>query len=180
MADKADESIDEVIVAQGGSNKKMIAIVVALFLASNVAWGAITLLGGGSQAAAAQGPGGEEPEVLSEEEQKHIESRRAMDKPGPIVALEPFVVNLDEPRGAHYLRATLKIEIDREESRPHVDEHVVMIRDQFLTILSSKKMAELRTQEDKQALRAELLDCAQDTVSRRAVRAVYFTEFLTQ
>ena len=172
MADKADESIDEVIVAQGGSNKKMIAIVVALFLASNVAWGAITLLGGGSQAAAAQGPGGEEPEVLSEEEQKHIESRRAMDKPGPIVALEPFVVNLDEPRGAHYLRATLKIELDREASRPHVDE--------FLTILSSKKMAELRTQEDKQALRAELLDCAQDTVSRRAVRAVYFTEFLTQ
>ena len=174
------EEIEEIEETKGkGSNMKVFIVIGVLFLLSNAVWGGLFFVKGNGEAEAAEkadaAKDAAEATIAEQEAQA-----RSLNIPGPIVALEPFVVNLDEPAGAHYLRVTVKVEIDREENRPHIDERMVMLRDRFITILSSKRMAQLRTQEDKKKLREELLAVAQDLTGERAVRAVYFTEFLTQ
>ena len=177
MSEEFEDVTETEVAAKPG--KKGLLLFGVLFLLCNGVWGGLYFMGGGDEAAAAEKATLAQTEAEAAMEAQEA-SARALNIPGPMVALEPFVVNLDEQRGAHYLRVTINMEIDREENRTHIDERMVMLRDRFITILSSKRMGELRTQEDKKRLRDDLLEVAQNLTGERAVRAVYFTEFLTQ
>lgn len=175
MSDEIDEFEDDMdLPSQGTSSTKLLIIFGLLFVISNGIWGAVIFMKGGSAQAATAPAQDKKTDKKDEEDKTHG------DKPGPVVALEPFVVNLNESDGGHYLRVTIKLEIDKEESRQKIDDRVVMIRDQFLTILSSKQLDELHTSEDKKKLREELLRAVREMLTARTIHAVYFTEFLTQ
>ena len=168
MSDQQD--VDE-IPAKGGKSKLIIGAVVALLVLGNVGLGVALVLGKGGAAEAS------EPGAKAKVQEP---PSKPMDEPGPLFALEPFVVNLQDPGGNHYLRTTVQIELDREESRQVVEARKIMMRDRFIATLSAKRLEELRAPEDRERLRQELLKAGQDMTTQRIVRAVYFTEFLTQ
>lgn len=151
-----------------GKGKIIAGALVLVLLLGNVGLGVTVALGRGNEA---------NPEAKKEEPQV---ASKPMDEPGPVLALDPFVVNLQDTGSAHYLRVTIQLELDREESRPIVEARKIMVRDKFLATLSAKRLEELRSPEDRALLREELLKVGQQLTTTRIVRAVYFTEFLTQ
>ncbi|MEM1348303.1 MAG: flagellar basal body-associated FliL family protein [Myxococcota bacterium] len=177
MSEEVEELEDLDLVRPGPSPMKLLIIFGVLFVLSNGVWGALFFLQGDSAQAATPG---EQSKAQEADPDAPSIPEDELNKPGPVVDMDPYVVNLNEANGGHYLRATIKLEIDREETREAVDMRKVMIRDEFLSILSSKQMRELQTIEDRTKLREELLAAARGVTSRRAIQAVYFTEFLTQ
>jgi flagellar FliL protein len=182
------EDIEE--LAKGSSKKKMLVIVGLLFVVCNIGWGAAFLFSDkgaaeaaappteGAQADSPDGPAGDEAPAGDEEES--VDKADKARKTGPMLKLDPFVVNLDEPRGSHYLRVAIELEVKDEDTLAQVEERMVVLRDRFISALSSKRLADLTRPQDKEALRDELLDLSREATGKRMVQGVYFTEFLTQ
>ena len=102
---------------------------------------------------------------------------------GPI--LEPFVVNLADPGSRRYLRVNLKVKLRRpEESEPLLEARMPQVRDAVLMHLSSKTTNQLLSSEGKASLRKELIAEMNKVLKKKklkkAVKNLYFTEFLIQ
>ena len=179
------------MATEGSRKKKILAIAGVLVVLCNVAWGAAFFLSDSGDAEAAAPPGEVEkadseqgdsapPEVASEERESPRKGKSRYKNPGPMYKLDPFVVNLDEPRGYHYLRVSIDLEVKDEASLAEVDQRLVILRDSFISVLSSKRLSDLKRPRDKDALRDELLDLSHEVLDDNAVKGIYFTEFLTQ
>ncbi|MBI4714830.1 MAG: flagellar basal body-associated FliL family protein [Nitrospirae bacterium] len=102
-------------------------------------------------------------------------------KPGPIVNLDPFLVNLADPGdSSHYLKVTIKLEVKGEEGSVEIGERMPQIRDAILVLLSSKTSEEIRTVEGKFQLRDEVISRANTFLAGKQVKAAYFTDFVMQ
>src|SRR5262245_59289513 len=55
---------------------------------------------------------------------------------GPIVALDPFVVNLDEPGTSRYLKLTLQVELAKKSEEEVLAKSKEVVRDAILSYLS--------------------------------------------
>lgn len=189
-SEELEELEDFEELATGNSKKKMLVIVGILFVVCNIGWGAAFLFSdkGAAEAASppAEGAQADSPDAADEDAPAGDEADEPDDKSdksrktGPMLKLDPFVVNLDEPRGSHYLRVAIELEVKDEDTLPQVEERMVVLRDRFISALSSKRLADLTRPQDKEALRDELLDLSREATGKRMVRGVYFTEFLTQ
>lgn len=184
------------LTADGSKKKKLLIIAGVLVVLCNVGWGAAFFLSDSGSAEAAAPPGEEavtqesegdeeaakpREDVAGEEDADRPRKGKSRYKdPGPMYKLDPFVVNLDEPRGYHYLRVSIDLEVKDEASLAEVDERLVILRDSFISVLSSKRLSDLKRPRDKDALRDELLDLSHEVMDDKAVKNVYFTEFLTQ
>lgn len=99
---------------------------------------------------------------------------------GPIYPLDPFIVNLMDPMGKRYLKATLQLELSKEEMRPEMDKRLPQLRDAILTLLSSKSFKDISDLSGKYQLRAELLATLNRFLKTGKIKNVYFTEFIVQ
>ncbi len=177
------EDLEE-LEGTGNSKKKLIIIVGLLFVVCNIGWGAAFMLSDNGAAEAAAPPAeGAQADEAAGGDAEDVEGEKDEEKSrttGPMLKLDPFVVNLDEPRGTHYLRVAIELEVKDEEALARVEERNVVLRDRFISALSSKRLGDLTRPQDKEALRDELLDLSREATSTRTVKGVYFTEFLTQ
>ena len=94
--------------------------------------------------------------------------------------LKPLVVNLADGNGSRYLRVGITVELGTEEHQQLFSARSVPLRDAFLSHMSGLQAREVLDREDKERLRGELLELAQEAVSERAIQRVYFTEFMMQ
>ncbi|MBF0621695.1 MAG: flagellar basal body-associated FliL family protein [Magnetococcales bacterium] len=99
---------------------------------------------------------------------------------GEIYKLDPFVVNLNEPRGNRYLKTTIQLELDTPELRPELERRQPQIQDMILALLASKTTKDLQALEGKFRLREELLSRINTALVHGNVKRVYFTEFVIQ
>lgn len=150
----------------------------------------------GAQAApAAEGEEGDEDELEGEEGEEGDEGEdgedgeeggeaaRDQDSPhemGPLVEFESMVVNLHEDTSDHYLKVTFQVELSSEEVAAEAEGRMVPFRDATLMYLSSLTVAEASGPDNALAVRTHLLEIARHTLGRRAVRHLYFTEYLVQ
>src|SRR5690606_35735224 len=67
------------------------------------------------------------------------------DVPGPIMELEPFLLNLADRDDLRFLKVSIKMELDRPEEHTDFLQKVPAIRDALLVLLSSKESQLLRT-----------------------------------
>lgn len=144
--------------------------------------GVLLLAGNGAAAFFMMGDGGEPtesaaPAAVAEEAPLAFDPGA---EPGPMMQLEPFVLNLDEPERARYLRLSTSLELETEDAMSALQARMPRLRDRFISHLSSQSVAGLSSAEDKDRLREELLEITRGLVGARAVRAVYFTEFIIQ
>jgi flagellar FliL protein len=100
-------------------------------------------------------------------------------KIGPIVDLDPFIVNLadSDPR---FLKLTIKVELDGLTAKAEVGERTPQVRDAILILLSSKESQTLKPTAGKLQLRDEILQRINSLLSTGQARNAYFTEFVVQ
>lgn len=98
---------------------------------------------------------------------------------GPIVSLDPFVVNLDEPGQSRYLKVSLDLEV-----MPHAEEALVkskqLVRDAILSHLSGLHLKDTLGTEAKDRLRSDLMAKIVKLLGPEKVRRMFFQDFVVQ
>ena len=97
---------------------------------------------------------------------------------GAFSGLDPFVVNLSDDAGARYLRATVQLEFWTPRAPREMARYVPEIRDRVLTLLASKRYADVGSPEGKAALRDEIVTRINTVLRQDLVKTVHFTEFV--
>lgn len=165
--DKEQETTQEPaeVPKKRGGALKLILILVAVV---------VVLGGGGVGAYLFLSGGGEQP--------AEAKPAPADKMPAQVLNLEldPFLVNLSDPGGSHYLKATLTLELADPGAADWINARVPRVRDRVLLLLSSKESAELLSAEGKFRLRDDVQQAINDMMGGRRVTAVYLTEFVVQ
>jgi len=98
---------------------------------------------------------------------------------GPVVPLDPFVVNLDEPGTSRYLKITLELEV-----MPHGEEAMMkskqLIRDTILSHLSGLHVKDTLGAEAKDKIRTDLMTKLTKLLGPDRVRRMFFVDFVVQ
>lgn len=99
---------------------------------------------------------------------------------GPMLPLEPFIVNLAEAGGKRFIKVTMEIELSSKELEKEVKGRLPQFKDHIITVLSSKSMDEVITAEGKFKLKEEIMTRLNQNLRGGTVRNVFFTEFVVQ
>ena len=151
---------------KGGKNK-LILVVILVLVIGNGALAAIMLLGNGSADSGDTTAEETEPEIV------------VSDVPGTEVELDNFIVNLaDEQRT--YLRVRIAFELTPDADATTITDRVSTFRDRIITHLRTKYAEDLRSNEDMDELRNDLLQIARDISPNANVQRVLLTEFIVQ
>ncbi|MBT9557981.1 MAG: flagellar basal body-associated FliL family protein [Myxococcales bacterium] len=139
-----------------------------------IAAAGIVVIGGGVAFAMLKGKSGG-AEAHSDGAGKH-----STEKLGQVVALEGFIVNLNESRSTRYLKTTFSVELD-ETTDVELKERKDIVRDTVITYLSGLTVDDVRGSETKPLIRDELLRLVNEAVGKpKGIRSVRFTEFVVQ
>lgn len=101
--------------------------------------------------------------LQSKPDAAHGESAVAK-KPPVFVPLDPFVVNLIQENGDHYLQIGLVYQMSDDKSVDALKAFMPVIRNRILLLLSSKRPSDISTLEGKQRLVTELVGAARESV----------------
>lgn len=163
----AEELATERISAATGSGKKMILLGLV----------GILLLGGGGGAAWFF-MGGQDEKPKAQGDQAHLDG--SSDGTGPIMELDPFLLNLADRDELRFLKVSIKMELDRPEDQTDFHHKVPAIRDALLVLLSSKESQLLRTVNGKRRIREEIMTRVNGVMSKGKITNVFLTDFIIQ
>ena len=163
----AEDDAKEEVPVQAGAGKKMILIIIA---------GVLLLGGGGGAAWYFMGDTEEKPA----EHDEHAKAETGHEEPGPVMELEPFLLNLADREELRFLKVSIKLELDRPEEKTDYQNKIPAIRDSLLVLLSSKESQLLRTVNGKRRVREEIMTRVNGVMSKGKVANVYFTDFIIQ
>ena len=166
MSDSADEAPAEATqpkAPKGGTSPIVMALLVLNLGASG--FGVFKLMTATPAAAATVAP-------KVEKSPKEIT--------GPVVALEPFVVNLDEPGTARYLKMTVQLELVNEKDGEEIEKSKQVIRDEVLSYLSGLHVKDTLGATAKDTIREALMKRLEAVVGEHKVRRMFFQEFMVQ
>ena len=99
---------------------------------------------------------------------------------GPMLKINPLVINLREEGGRHYIKTSIVLEIRQPEWLEEVRSQVPLLTDLAILTLSDKRLKELRDAEAKENLKKELLSKINQALGSPKVTQIYFDEFLLQ
>lgn len=153
----------------GGMNKKLILLVIL----------ALAVLGGGGGTVWFL-MGGEEKGKKSNHAEPVEEADSHIDEIGPVVDLEPFVLNLADREQLRYLKVSIKLQLDRPKDQTDFDVRLPAIRDALLVLLTSKESRALRTVEGKMLVRDEIGGRVNTIMKQGKITNVFFTDFIIQ
>ncbi|MDD2466590.1 MAG: flagellar basal body-associated FliL family protein [Desulfobulbus sp.] len=160
---------------KGGKKKLIIIIAVALIL--------LLAGGGGGYYFLILKPKQEELKRKQIEESKAA----ALIKPvpedaeiGPMVEIKEFVVNIIGEDTAHYVKASLSLELDKPETQEEVNKRMPQIRDAILLLIGNKTFEELQDLQGKNQVKAELKSKINAFLKTGKVKNVYLTDFVVQ
>lgn len=166
----ADEEVVSTEAKGGGSKLVPILLGVNLLLVLGFV-GYIFMGPGGGGGEGKGGEGGGKSESGGEV---------GADEVGPMHKIKGLVVNLNDPAGDRYLRASLEIELTGEKMAAEFAARESRIRDQIITFLSSLRYAQTQGARGKEEIRKGITSQMNASLKSGKVRGVYFTEFVVQ
>lgn len=101
-------------------------------------------------------------------------------KIGVMVPLDPFVVNLSDPRGKRYLKLEITLELGDNTTADKLKPYTPKIRDMVIMFLTSLTFDEVMTPEGKIRIRDELLARFNMILRPNKIKNIYFTNFVIQ
>ncbi len=158
-------------VIEGGGKSKLVPILIGIIVLLAGAFGAYVVMGpsaGGGAAGAADPKKADDGDTLG------------ADEVGPMHKIKGLVVNLNDPAGDRYLRASLEIELTGEKMVTEFAARESRIRDQIITFLSSLRYAQTQVARGKEEIRKGITQQMNGALRSGKVRGVYFTEFVVQ
>lgn len=99
---------------------------------------------------------------------------------GEMLVMEPFVVNLADPKGKRYLKVKIELELESKEAVDKATKVSPKLRDMVIMMLTSLGFEEVMTPEGKIRVRDELLERFNEIMRPDHIRNIYFTEFVVQ
>lgn len=114
---------------------------------------------------------GEEGDKKKKEEEK---------KPGPVVALDPFIVNLNEEGSSRYLKVTFEVEVLDEAAKKALEQNKRVVRDDVLRYLSGLGVIDTQGEAGKSKIQAEVQSRMDKALGGEKVVHVFFTDFVVQ
>jgi len=150
---------------------------------------ALLVIGGGAAAYFIffKAPADEEIEVShgkGENKKKDEHSKKKGDKSHeaePInINLDPFLVNLAEPKAKHFLKVSITLQIKNEETKVEVEKKLANIKNDILLLLSSKTIEDIITMEGKIRLKEEMMIRITKIVGEDKVTDIFFSQFVVQ
>lgn len=171
MADKDKKKKDENESSEGGKKKKLIIIIAAAVLL-------LLIIGGAAFFFLKPAP------VVEEETDPglnvpvpDITQSNAI---GPMVEIKEFIVNIISEEDNHYVKASLTIELNKEEALDEANKRMPQIRDAILLLVGNKTYEELQDLQGKKQLKAELISRVNSFLQTGRIKAIYFTDFVVQ
>jgi flagellar basal body-associated protein FliL len=98
----------------------------------------------------------------------------------PMVALDPFVVNLNEQGRARYLKAKFDLELRNDGAKTKLETKKVAIRDDILRYLSSLAVADTLGEAGKNTIGDAIHARIDKALGGEAISHLYFNEFVVQ
>ncbi|MEO6777445.1 MAG: flagellar basal body-associated FliL family protein [Kofleriaceae bacterium] len=166
MSDSAEEAPEEAAkpkAPKSGTSPIVMALLVLNLGASG--FGVFKLMTASPAAAATIAP---------------LEEKPGKEITGPVVALDPFVVNLDEPGNARYLKMTVQLELVNEKDAEVIEKSKQVIRDEVLSYLSGLHVKDTLGATAKDTIREALMKRLEAIVGEHKVRRMFFQEFMVQ
>lgn len=99
---------------------------------------------------------------------------------GEIYALDPFVVNLADPKGKRYLKIKIELELETPEAAEQAAKVAPKLRDMVIMMLTSLTFEDVMTPEGKVRIRDELFERFNQIMRPQRIKNIYFTEFVVQ
>lgn len=157
---------------KGGNKKKLFLIIGAAVL--------VLLIGIGTAAIflTKKAP---EPEVKEDPaKQVPVPELNQLADVGPMVDIEEFIVNIISGDAAHYVKASLTIELTNEQGKAEAEKRMPQMRDSILLLVGNKTFEELQDLQGKKQLKAEITSKINSFLKAGKVKDVYFTNFVVQ
>jgi flagellar basal body-associated protein FliL len=114
------------------------------------------------------------------EEEKKKEEPPSAAIVGPVLALDPFVVNLNEPASSRYMRVNIQLETSSPVAQEAVKKSILLVRDTILSHLSGLRLQDTLGAEAKERIRLELLAKLGAKIGSDKIRRILFQEFVIQ
>ena len=161
--------------AKSGGVNKILLMIIGLLLGIIVAGGAAFFF-------MFSAPSDEE---IAKEIEKDQEAQQEVVQPseediGVVVELKPFIVNLEDPKARHFLKATIALEVKDDDAKAAVEKYKIKIRNDILLLLSSKTLEDVITIEGKVRLKDEIMSRISRIIGAGRLKNVYFTQFVVQ
>lgn len=166
------EKKKEVAETPTGSKKKLF-IIIALVAA-------VLLAGAGTTAFLLLSKEPENKEAKDPAKQVPVPDLNQATDIGPQVNIEEFIVNIISGDTAHYVKASLTVELTNEEVKGEVEKRMPQVRDAILLLIGNKTYEELQDLQGKKQLKAEITSKINSFLKSGKVKAVYFTNFVVQ
>jgi len=99
---------------------------------------------------------------------------------GPMVNIDEFIVNIISGEAAHYVKASLTVELTNDQVKTEVEQRMPQVRDAILLLIGNKTYEELQDLQGKKQLKAELLEKINSFLQTGKVASIYFTNFVVQ
>lgn len=176
----AEEKKEKETVAEepkGGKSFVKIIIIVLVILILLVVLGVGGLIAWKKYIAPAIGMAPHEGGAVAKKEKEGDTSGTTL---GPMLPLEPFIVNLAEPGGKRFIKVTMEMELGSKEMDAEFKNKLPQFKDHIITVLSSKTMDEVITAEGKFKLKEEIMARINQNLKTGVVKNVFFTEFVVQ
>jgi flagellar protein FliL len=114
-----------------------------------------------------------------------VEAAAIAEKPGErgIVPFEPFVVNLVDPGGSHFLRISVQIVVPSAEEAEKIHKTPVLVmqaRSAILDLLTQQTSDVIATPDGKKALKAAIAEHVAKALGEVKVHDVLFSDFVIQ
>ncbi|MEZ4483702.1 MAG: flagellar basal body-associated FliL family protein [Syntrophotaleaceae bacterium] len=156
--------------ADGKKSKKMLIIIAAAL---------VVVLGGGA-AAFFLLKGGDDPDPAVQAAAPSSPAAPAQGTIGPMVEIEPFIINILDDQGTRYLKAAITLETDNDPVVEEINQRMPQIRDAILLLVGNKTFSELADLQGKLQLRSEIRERLNKLLAGGRVQKIYFTEFVVQ
>ncbi len=171
---KKDKAAKEPEEEKSGGSKKLLIIIIAAV---------VILLGAGAAAyfLFLKKPPPEEGEGAAKEQiEAPVPTPEEEAEIGPMVDIKEFIVNIISEDNAHYVKAALTLELNKEEALEEVNKRMPQIRDAILLLIGNKTLEELQDLQGKKQLKAELKSKINAFVRSGKVKNIYLTDFVVQ
>jgi len=180
---KEDQGKKPAVPAKG--NKKILLIAIAAVVVVGLGAGAFFFLKGRSAnhaqaepAKAAEEGSHDSPEAAKKSDSHGSPEAAKNSGQANLLALDPFIVNLQDNSGTRYLKLTLSLEL--EGGGEEITALTAKIRDSLIVLLSSKSYADIGTVEGKYQMRDEIVARVNQFLTKTKVKSVYFSDLVIQ
>ena len=180
--EQVQESKEAAPKKKKGSLKMVLIVLVALGLAGGAGYYLYgsALLSGHLQAHAARkapppAPSKEEPR----EESRQEASAETQKEIGPIVSLDPFVMNI-AGNPSRYVKISIALEVKDAKGEEHIKKVTPAIRDAMLKVLGVKPPEAFTDVNGRDAIKKELFNGVDSLFAKGDLKAVYVTDIIVQ